>query len=124
MDNLTWLLIALPWRAHAVLLLGGRATDAWGHLLGLRGRARIVRRRALVLFADLLGRDAPTTGRCTRTLFSWVPAGELRVDFGLQLDQLSICFVLLITGVGSLIHLVLDRLHEPTTRTAEGSSAT
>ena len=40
-----------------------------------------------------------------QTLFSWVPVGELRVDFGLQLDQLSICFVLLITGVGSLIHV-------------------
>jgi NADH-quinone oxidoreductase subunit L len=31
--------------------------------------------------------------------------GGLQVDFGLQLDQLSVCFVLLITGVGSLIHL-------------------
>jgi len=31
--------------------------------------------------------------------------GELRVDFGLQLDALSVCFVLLITGVGALIHL-------------------
>ncbi len=39
------------------------------------------------------------------TLFSWVPVGGLRVDFGLQLDQLSMCFALLITGVGSLIHI-------------------
>ena len=39
------------------------------------------------------------------TLFSWVPVGGLHVDFGLQLDQLSMCFVLLITGVGSLIHI-------------------
>ena len=29
----------------------------------------------------------------------------LQVDFGLQLDALSMCFVLLITGVGSLIHI-------------------
>ena len=34
-----------------------------------------------------------------------MPVGELHVDFGLQLDQLSMCFVLLITGVGSLIHI-------------------
>ena len=34
-----------------------------------------------------------------------MPVGGLHVDFGLQLDQLSICFVLLITGVGSLIHI-------------------
>src|ERR1700752_1442153 len=39
------------------------------------------------------------------TLFSWVPVGGLHVDFGLQLDALSMCFVLLITGVGSLIHI-------------------
>ena len=40
-----------------------------------------------------------------QTLFSWVPVGALHVDFGLQLDALSVCFLLLITGVGSLIHL-------------------
>ena len=34
-----------------------------------------------------------------------MPVGALQVDFGLQLDQLSMCFVLLITGVGSLIHI-------------------
>src|SRR5258708_28028628 len=38
-------------------------------------------------------------------LFSWVPVAGLHVDFGLQLDALSMCFVLLITGVGSLIHI-------------------
>src|SRR6202008_2177788 len=38
-------------------------------------------------------------------LFSWVPVASLHVDFGLQLDALSMCFVLLITGVGSLIHI-------------------
>ncbi len=39
------------------------------------------------------------------TLFSWVPVAELQVDFGFRLDQLSMCFVLLITGVGTLIHV-------------------
>ncbi|GAA2545953.1 NADH-quinone oxidoreductase subunit L [Mycolicibacterium diernhoferi] len=103
MDNLTWLLIALPLTGAVVLLLGGRATDAWGHLLGLAAAAAsfVV---GLVLFTDLLGREAKDR-TVHQTLFTWVPAGELRVDFGLQLDQLSICFVLLITGVGSLIHL-------------------
>ena len=41
----------------------------------------------------------------TEHLFSWVPVDSLQVEFGLQLDQLSMCFVLLITGVGSLIHI-------------------
>ena len=53
---------------------------------------------------DLLGREAgQRVGR--GRLFSWVPVAGLQVDFGLHLDPLSVCFVLLITGVGFLIHL-------------------
>ncbi len=103
MTTLLSLTIALPLIGAVILLLGGRATDAWGHLLGcacvigsfLCGAA---------LFVHLLG--LPAQERQVRhTLFSWVPVGELRVDFGLQLDALSVCFLLLITGVGALIHL-------------------
>jgi NADH-quinone oxidoreductase subunit L len=38
-------------------------------------------------------------------LFSWVPAGTFQVDAGLLLDPLSLAFVLLVTFVGSLIHV-------------------
>ena len=37
--------------------------------------------------------------------FSWIPAGDLRIDAAFQLDQLSIVMILVITGVGTLIHL-------------------
>jgi NADH-quinone oxidoreductase subunit L len=98
-----WLLILLPLAGAAVLLLGGRATDAWGHLLGC---AAVLASFAVgvVLFVDLLNRTVDDRTIHER-LFSWVPVAGLQVDFGLQLDQLSVCFVLLITGVGSLIHL-------------------
>jgi NADH-quinone oxidoreductase subunit L len=98
-----WLLILLPLAGAAVLLLGGRATNAWGHLLGC---AAVLASFAvgLVLFVDLLNRTVDDRTIHER-LFSWVPVAGLQVDFGLQLDQLSVCFVLLITGVGSLIHL-------------------
>ena len=39
------------------------------------------------------------------TLWSWLPVGTLQVDFGFMLDQLSIVMLLVVTGVGSLIHL-------------------
>ncbi|KWX56805.1 NADH-quinone oxidoreductase subunit L [Mycobacterium sp. NAZ190054] len=98
-----WLLIALPLAGAAVLLLAGTRSGRWGHLVGTAASVASFL-CAAVLFTDMLGRDAEH--RTTHeTLFSWVPAGELRVDFGLQLDQLSMCFVLLITGVGSLIHI-------------------
>src|SRR5215218_1403347 len=37
--------------------------------------------------------------------FSWMPVGDLQVDAAFQLDQLSMVMVLIITGVGALIHL-------------------
>lgn len=98
-----WLLIALPLAGAAILLLSGRRTDSWGHLLGTAASlASFV--CAAVMFAGMLGRGAEDRA-VHEALFSWVPVGDLRVDFGLQLDQLSMCFVLLITGVGSLIHI-------------------
>jgi NADH-quinone oxidoreductase subunit L len=101
--SLGWLLIALPLFGAAVLLLGGRRTDPWGHLLGAATPivAFVV---ALLQFIALVGRDSGNR-TVSQHLFSWVPAGSFKVDVGLQLDQLSMCFVLLITFVGGLIHV-------------------
>ncbi len=103
MTTPVWLTIALPLAGAAILLLGGRRTNGWGHLLGCAASlgSFVV---GAVLFADMLGRDAEHR-TVHETLFSWVPVAGLQVDFGMQLDQLSMCFVLLITGVGSLIHI-------------------
>jgi NADH-quinone oxidoreductase subunit L len=38
-------------------------------------------------------------------LWRWMPVGELQIDLGLQVDQLSTVMLLIVTGVGSLIHL-------------------
>ena len=40
-----------------------------------------------------------------QTYFSWMPAGELQIDAAFQLDQLSMVMILVITGVGALIHI-------------------
>ncbi|WP_299565084.1 NADH-quinone oxidoreductase subunit L [uncultured Mycolicibacterium sp.] len=98
-----WPLIAIPAAGAAVLLLAGRRADRWGHLLGCAAALGSFAVGA-VLFAGMLGRDAGHRA-VHEVLFSWVPVDALQVDFGLQLDQLSMCFVLLITGVGSLIHI-------------------
>ena len=100
---MVWLLIGLPLAGAAVLLLGGKRTNAWGHLLGC---ATVLASFCwgVKLFVDLLGMPAHHRVIHER-LFSWVPVAELQVDFGLQLDALSVCFVLLITGVGFLIHV-------------------
>ena len=103
MQTLLWLTIALPLAGALILLLGGRATDGWGHLLACAAVTASFFCGA-TLFVHLLGLPAEQR-LVANTLFSWVPVGVLKVNFGLQLDALSMCFVLLITGVGALIHL-------------------
>ncbi len=96
-------LIALPLFGAAALLLGGRRTDKWGHLLAtaMSGSSFAV---ALYQLNAMLGR-ATEERAVTQKLFSWISVGDFKVDASLLLDQLSICFVLLITGVGTLIHI-------------------
>ena len=100
---MTWMLLVLPLFGAAVLLLGGRRTDRWGHFLGC-ATVLAAFTVGLELLVQMLGRDGEDRALHVDG-FSWVPVGGLQVDFGLQVDQLSICFVLLITGVGSLIHI-------------------
>lgn len=103
MTHYTPLLVALPLAGAAILLFGGRRTDRWGHWLGCATAvaAFVV---GVGLLDELLGRPADQRAIHER-VFSWIPVGQLQVDLGLQIDQLSVCFVLLITGVGSLIHI-------------------
>ncbi|MEU0442271.1 NADH-quinone oxidoreductase subunit L [Streptomyces sp. NPDC006186] len=103
MENLIALLIAAPLLGAAVLLVGGRRLDAVGHWFGvLMSAVSFV--LGLVLFSDLLGKDAEHR-TLTQHLFSWIPVEGFQADVAFRLDQLSMTFVLLITGVGSLIHL-------------------
>jgi NADH-quinone oxidoreductase subunit L len=103
LTHLIWLLVALPAGSAAILLVGGRRTDAWGHLLGCATPLASFG-VGLALLSDMLSRHGDTR-TIVQNLFTWIPVGGLQVDFGMQIDQLSICFVLLITGVGSLIHI-------------------
>ena len=98
-----WLLIALPLLGATVLLLGGRRTNRWGPyfaVLMVVGAAAY----AVALLVGMLG--LPADGRAVgQTLFEWVFVGGFTAPVALQLDQLSIVFVLLITIVGALIHI-------------------
>ncbi|GLY79923.1 NADH-quinone oxidoreductase subunit L [Actinoallomurus iriomotensis] len=103
MQSAAWLLIAFPLVGAAILLLGGRRTDKWGHLLGVAmSLASFV--VGVLAFVQMLGQ--PGDGR-TRLVhvYQWVSVGSFKADVNLLLDPLSISFVLLITGVGSLIHI-------------------
>lgn len=98
-----WLIPGLPLLGAAVLLVVGRLADRWGHLLGCATAFAAFCLSAWQLVA-MTGRDAAARA-VDQTLFTWVSVGDLHVDFGLRLDQLSLVFVLLVTGVGTLIHV-------------------
>jgi len=98
-----WLLLAFPMAGALILLLGGKRTNRWGHWIGvLMPVAAFV--YAVIAFIAMLGYPANQRSR-DLTLFTWIHVARFNVPVGLQLDQLSICFVLLTTGVGSLIHI-------------------
>ncbi|MFF8813953.1 NADH-quinone oxidoreductase subunit L [Streptomyces pactum] len=103
MENLIGLLIAAPLLGAVVLLCGGRRTDRTGPWLGT-AFAAVSFVLGAVLFIDMLGADEHDRALHSH-LFSWVPVGGFRADVAFQLDQLSMTFVLLITGVGTLIHI-------------------
>ena len=96
-------LIALPLFGAFSLLLLGRRANKWGHILAtlLSASSFGVGLYQLSLMLGRATADRPVTQK----LFTWINVGTFNVDASLLLDQLSICFVLLITGVGTLIHI-------------------
>jgi NADH-quinone oxidoreductase subunit L len=58
---------------------------------------------AVINFIGMLGADLHEP--VIETYWQWLPVGSLSVDAAFQLDQLSILMTLIITGVGSLIHI-------------------
>ena len=102
--SILWLIVALPaLGAAVVLLLGNTRTSRWAHLLGC-GTVIGSFVLSLVAFVSLLGRSEDER-QIGQTLYTWVDAGSFKVDMGLLYDPLSAVFLLLITGVGALIHV-------------------
>ncbi|MFI5850315.1 NADH-quinone oxidoreductase subunit L [Micromonospora chalcea] len=96
-----WLLVAIPLVSAAILLLLGKRADRWGHWLGVGaiGAAFLL---GLTYFFQLRGLE---NKQVELSLWDFMVVGDLKVDFGLLFDPLAAVFVLLITGVGFLIHL-------------------
>jgi NADH-quinone oxidoreductase subunit L len=98
-----WLLIGFPLAGAAILLFGGKRTNRWGHYVGtLAVVASAV--YAVILLLALMGRSAEER-TAVQHIADWVFINKFSASIALQLDQLSMVFVLLITIVGSLIHV-------------------
>ncbi|MCD4549124.1 NADH-quinone oxidoreductase subunit L [Schaalia sp. lx-260] len=98
-----WLMVAIPALSAGTLLLFGRKTDKWGHWLATCASwaSFIV---GLLILIQLI--QAPAGGRrLLDHVFTWIPAGSFTVNVAFLLDPLSLTFVMLVTFVGSLIHV-------------------
>ena len=98
-----WLLIVFPALGALLLLVGGKRTDRFGPVLAvcLSWASFVV---GLLIVLQMAGRSDEARPMHI-TLYDWLPAGQFQLSAGLLVDQLSTAFVLLITFVGSLIHV-------------------
>ena len=102
--DLMWLIIALPaFGATVILLLGNERTKGYAHWLGcatVLGSFVL----SLIAFAKLAALDE-SERQITEPLWTWFQAGDFKAEFGILYDPLSALFLLLITGVGGIIHV-------------------
>lgn len=103
MLELVWLVVAVPLVSGIGLLVWGKEADRFGHLVATAA-STVSFVIGVLAFVELLGRDADDRSY-VRSLFTWIEAGPFHVDMAYRFDPLSALFVLLVTGVGTLIHV-------------------
>ena len=105
MTSLVWLTVALP--LLGFLVNGGLSLTrpAAKNAVSVIGVGVLVASFIVSagIFVDLW--QHPTHEPIVVNLWRWLPVGPLQIDFGLQVDQLSTVMLLIVTGVGSLIHV-------------------
>ncbi|NIG53172.1 NADH-quinone oxidoreductase subunit L [Chitinophaga sp. Cy-1792] len=102
MINLVWLVPFLPLLGFLVNGLGRRFLSK--SLVGFVGSSTVLAAFvvSLLIFFQV---KAPGFTPQTVTLFDFISVGSLNIPFAFQVDQLSALFLLIITGVGTLIHI-------------------
>jgi len=113
-------MIHLVWPIPALPLAGALVNLAVGRRLGRRAHWVAVPAIGLAFVMALLAFLRVWRGEETFTgpLFDWIVAGTFRAPVTLQLDQLSAVMLLVVTGVGFLIHVYsIGYMHDdPTIR--------
>jgi NADH-quinone oxidoreductase subunit L len=104
MFELAWLLLAFPLLGALINLLFGRQIGR--HNIGIMasGAVALAFLIAIALFTSLMGLPAEER-TITVPLWQWITIGEFNVNAALLIDPLSITMSLIVTGVGTLIHI-------------------
>ena len=101
--GMLWLIPALPLAVAVLNLLVGKRLGRWAGVLATLAVA-VSFAISVAAVADLLGRPAEER-LALQHLFDWISVGGFRVGADLRLDALSATMILVITGIGALIHL-------------------
>jgi NADH-quinone oxidoreductase subunit L len=99
-----WIIPALPLLGAAANgLFGRRFSQKMVNAIGVGSTtlAFLATLAAIAQFSALPAGQIPFV----RSFFPWIVAGNFRVDFALQVDQLTVIMLLVVTGVGWLIHI-------------------
>ncbi len=100
--NIAWLVPALPLLGFLITGMGYRRLKH--HQAGIIASSMVVLSflisAALYFVLQSAGKDSATV-----TLFNWIAIGKMNIPFALLIDHLSLTMMLIITGVGALIHI-------------------
>jgi NADH-quinone oxidoreductase subunit L len=100
MDKYIWLIPLLP---LAGFVINGIGRNTWPKsVIGLIGSALVLGSFAISLATFF---QVQSAGRINVDLFTWFSVKEVKIPFAFLIDQLSAIMLLIITGVGFLIHL-------------------
>ncbi|HEY4800852.1 MAG TPA: proton-conducting transporter membrane subunit, partial [Bacteroidia bacterium] len=101
MSNLVWLIPTFPLVGFLIIGLFGKNLSK--SLVGIIGCGTIFLSLVLSLgiFFEIKGHHEAITVK----LFDWITAGNFNAPFAFLIDPLSVLFLLIITGVGFLIHV-------------------
>ena len=102
---LIWLVVLLPFVGFlANGWLSFKRPNAKGAVSAI-GVGVLVASFGVAVAAMVALSGAPESAPYVIHLWSWMPVGELQIDLAFQFDQLSAMMLLVVTGVGALIHV-------------------
>ncbi|HEY6679520.1 MAG TPA: NADH-quinone oxidoreductase subunit L [Actinomycetota bacterium] len=98
-----WIVPALPLAGAAINLFAGKRLGRWAGVLA-SGLMVVAFALGLAILADLL--KLPGVERSVvRHLWDWISVGSFHVAADLRVDPLSVTMMLVVTGVGAVIHV-------------------
>src|SRR5436305_7202422 len=102
MTNLSALVLLMPLLGFIILGLAGRTLSRRAVVAIACGACGLAFLFAAISFLSMLGTP---DRRSDQVLYTWVVSGDFQLSFGLLLDSLSATMLMIVTGIGLIIHI-------------------